>query len=178
MTEYWICSKVWQIWSYIPYSPSDTDKFQWQLTNLNAEFLKLIHKTWMWMTIWRNWTLDLNAVSFSGQNLIENWWNWMQRWRKWAGKPIITMIIRFCILLFQLRSKHCTVYCYHSDGIQNQFCIHSALSQLPGEDSSQSQPFIWLTFGPRANYVKRCGTNCVMSAIQMNILLLLYAEHC
>ena len=39
-----------------------------------------------WMKIWRNWTLDLNAVSFSGRNWIENWWNWMMRWRKWAGK--------------------------------------------------------------------------------------------
>ena len=89
MTEYWICSKEWRIWSYIPYSPSDTDEFQWQLTNLNAEFLKLIDKTRMWMTIWRNWTLDLNAVSFSGRKWIENWWNWMQRWRKWAEKPIL-----------------------------------------------------------------------------------------
>ena len=89
MTEYWICSKEWRIWSYIPYSPSDTDEFQWQLTNLNAESIKLIDKTWMWMTIWRNWTLDLNAVSCSGRNWIEDLWNWMQRWRKWAGKPIL-----------------------------------------------------------------------------------------
>ena len=43
----------------------------------------------MWMIIWQKWTLDLNAISFSGRNWIENWWNWLQRWRKWAGKPIL-----------------------------------------------------------------------------------------
>ena len=95
MTEYWICVKEWRIWSYIPYSPSDTDEFQWQLTNLNAEFLKLIDKRRMLMTIWRNWILDLNEVSFSGRNWIENWWNWMLRWRKWAGKPIIIQQFKF-----------------------------------------------------------------------------------
>ena len=110
MTEYWICSKEWRIWSYIPYSPSDTDEYQWQLTNLNAEFLKLIDKTRMWMTIWRNWTVDLNAVSFSGRNWIENWWNWMQRWRKWAGKPILYSVnkCQVCIdsfVLFTVMSK-------------------------------------------------------------------------
>ena len=58
------------------------------MTNLNAEFFNLADKKRMWMTIWRNWNLEFNAVSFSGRNWIENWWNWMQRWRKWAGKPI------------------------------------------------------------------------------------------
>ena len=48
----------------------------------------------MWMTIWRNWTLDLNAVSFSGRNWIENWWNWMKRWRKGAGKPISLLLFK------------------------------------------------------------------------------------
>ena len=85
MTEYWICVKEWRIWSYIPYSPSDTDEFQWQLTNLNAEFLKLFDKRRMWMIIWRNWTLDLNAVkSFSGRNLIENWW--IECWGNETGR--------------------------------------------------------------------------------------------
>ena len=69
-------------------SLSERDEFQRPLTNLNAEFLNLIDKKRVWVTIWRNWTLDLNAVSFSGRNWIENWWNWMKRWRKWAGKPI------------------------------------------------------------------------------------------
>ena len=70
-------------------SLSDRHEFQWQLTNLNAEFFYLIDKKRMWMAIWRNWTLDLNAVSFSGRNWIENWWNWMKRWQKWAGKLIL-----------------------------------------------------------------------------------------
>ena len=52
-------------------SLSDRDEFQWQLTNLNAELLNLIDKKRMWMTIWRNWTLDLNAVSFFGRIQIE-----------------------------------------------------------------------------------------------------------
>ena len=70
-------------------SLSDRDEFQWQLlTNLNDEFFNLIDKKRMWMTVWRNWTLDFNAVSFSGRNWIENLWNLMQRWRKWAGKAI------------------------------------------------------------------------------------------
>ena len=47
---------------FIPNSLSDTDKFQWQLTNLNAELLNLIDKIRMWMTIWRNWTIDLNLL--------------------------------------------------------------------------------------------------------------------
>ena len=53
------------------------------------------------MTIWRNWTLDLNAVSFSGRNWIENWWNWMPRWRKWAGKPILLgeKLVFVCLFL-------------------------------------------------------------------------------
>ena len=76
-------------------SLSDRDEFQWQFTNLNAELLNLIDKKRMCMTIWRNWTLDLNAVSFFGRNWIENWWNWMKRWRKWAGKPILFLSFFF-----------------------------------------------------------------------------------
>ena len=81
-------------------SLSDRDEFQWQLTNLNAEFFNLIDEKRMWMTIWRNWTLDLNAVSFSGRNWIENWWNWMKRWRKWAGKPILSAFYRRTFVTF------------------------------------------------------------------------------
>ena len=77
----------------IPNSLSDRDEFQWQLTNLDADIFNLIDKKRMWMTIWQNWTLDLNAVRFSGRNWIENWWNWMKRWRKWAGKPILAQLI-------------------------------------------------------------------------------------
>ena len=56
-----------------PNSLSGWDEFQWQLTNLNAFFSSnFIAEKRIWITIWRNWTYDFNAVSFSGRNLIEN----------------------------------------------------------------------------------------------------------
>ena len=107
MTEYWICVKELRFFdpTYLTHLATQTNSSDNKLTNLNAEFLKLIDtKRRMWMTICRNWSLDLNAVSFSGRNWIENLWNWMLMWRKWAGKTYICASpkwkywIRPCIL--------------------------------------------------------------------------------
>ena len=59
--------KEWRIWSYIPNSLSDTDEFQWQLTNLNAGIFKFDWQKTNVNDYLTNWTLDLNAVSFSGR---------------------------------------------------------------------------------------------------------------
>ena len=93
LDEFELFERITNLILYIPNSISDTNEFQWQLTNLNAEFLNLIEKKRMWMTIWRNWTLYLNAVSFSGRNWIKNWRNWMKRWRKMGGKTYIKVLL-------------------------------------------------------------------------------------
>ena len=71
MAKYWICSKEWRIWSYIPNSPSDTDKFQWQLTNLNADFFFFIDKK---LNVNDNLT-KLN-LRFEGSKLLRTKLNW------------------------------------------------------------------------------------------------------
>ena len=74
-----ICLKNYELDPSIRnYSLSGRDEFQWQLTNLNDEFFNFIDKKRIRMTIWRNWTWNLNEVSFSRQNWIETWWNWMK----------------------------------------------------------------------------------------------------
>ena len=107
---------------------SDTDKIKWQLTNLNAESLNSIVKKRMWMTIWRNWNLDLNAVSFSGRN-------WMKRWRKWAGKPILCGVT---LIFSPLLDCSCKVgfYPHTADKIKAIFvCYCLPLKRLGGGPS-------------------------------------------
>ena len=79
---------------------------------------------WIFKIDWRNWTLHLNAVSFSGRNWIENWWNRMKRWRKWAGKPIYLISLAYAGFFPKKGGGGGTPTLFPSSKILGQFSRH------------------------------------------------------
>ena len=66
--KYWICSKEWRIWSYIPNSLSDTDEFQWQLTKLNFKFER--SKLFRTKLYWKLLILNAEVTNMGGKTYI------------------------------------------------------------------------------------------------------------